>query len=1133
MRYGLLGPLEVVGDDGQSVALSGDRERVLVAALLLGANRVVPTSRLTDALWGDHPPSTAGNALQVHVSRLRKKLAAGSAGGDLLRRESSGYRLTVAPGELDLQRFENLLGEDGGGPDEVSSRLQEALDLWRGPALADVSSDLLVGEAARLEELRLAAIERRIEADLARGCHADLVPELESLVHDHPLREGLRGQLMRALYRSGRQADALAVYRHGRAALADQLGIDPSPALQGLELAILQQSPDLDAPGRRVDRAEASRAPAPPVPHRSSGRDHRRRRRRRTGLLLAVAGLLVASTTAGVTVALSASGPPVRAAPNSLAAVDTRTNRLVGFAPVGARPGAIAFGSGSLWVANLDDQTVSRIDPAGLQTLRTLPVGGTPTGVAASADAIWVAETAPGSTGTMSLVRIAPDFNTIGPPQRINQVVPGSPGEVAAQGDAVWVAPSSGLLTRLDSTTGRVVQQVDPNAGPTGIDVGDGAVWVTDSEANNVTRVDPTGLLTSIAVGNGPSGIAVGAGAVWVADSLDGSVVRIDPVTRSVTTTIPVGPSPAGVTFGAGSLWVADGGDGTLDRIDPLTNRVVARIAVGQSPQAVTVADGRAWVTVDAQTIRPVTTTKSTGTLRIDAQSDVDYMDPAVAYAPLSWQLLYATCAKLLNYPDKPGAAGSQLIPEVAQSLPAVSPDGRSYTFTIRPGFRFSPPSNEPVTAQTFKATIERTLSPKMRSPVAGEFGDIVGAANYMAGRSPHIAGVTTSGDTLTIRLQAPAPDFLARIAEPPMCAVPPGTPLDPGGVRTIPSAGPYYVASYTPGQGIVLGRNPNYHGSRPQSIAQIQLAVRITAGRSVAQVEAGAVDYTTLEGASASGPAASGGLQALAYQLAARYGPDSPAAAKGRQQYFANPELAVDFFVLNTHRPLFSDTRMRQAVNYAIDRRALAQAGNPDLPLPEHPTDHYLPPGMPGYRDAHIYPLAPDPAKASQLAQGNGTTAVLYTCEQTTCEQAAQIVKTNLAAIGITLEVKTFPSSTLLAKVATPGEPFDLAYTYGWEPDYLDPSAMLTEMTENNSVAPPFEDPTYRHQLAAAAQLSGPQRYLAFGQLDVDVSRDSAPLVAYGNQYSSDFFSPRMGCQTFGPYGIDLAALCIKGRPR
>ncbi len=1133
MRYGLLGPLEVVGDDGQSVALSGDRERVLVAMLLLGANRVVATSRLTDALWGDQPPSTAGNALQVHVSRLRKKLAAGSAGGDLLRRESSGYRLTVAPGELDVQRFESLVGQDGGGPDEVSSRLQEALDLWRGPALADVSSDLLVGEAARLEELRLAAIERRIEADLARGCHADVVPELEGLVHDHPLRERLRGQLMRALYRSGRQADALAVYRHGRAALADQLGIDPSPALQGLELAILEQSPDLDAPDPPVDRAEASRAPAPPVPPRASGRDHRGRRRRRIGLLLAVAGLLVASTVTGVTVVLSASGRPIRAAPNSLAAVDARTNRLVGFVPVGARPGAIAFGSGSLWVANLDDETVSRIDPAGLQTLRTLPVGGTPTGIATSADAIWVAETAPGPTGAVSVVRIGPGFNSIGPPQHISQVVTGSPGAVAAEGDAVWVAPSSGLLTRLDPDTGRVVQQVDPNAGPTGIDVADGGVWVTDSEANNVTRVDPTGLLTSIAVGNGPSGIAVGAGAVWVADSLDGSVVRIDPVTRSVTTTIPVGPSPAGVTFGAGSVWVADSGDGTLDRIDPATNKVVARIAVGESPQAVTVADGRAWVTVDDQTIRPVTTTKSAGTLRIDAQSDVDYMDPAVAYAPLSWQLLYATCAKLLNYPDKPGAAGSQLIPEVAQSLPAVSPDGRSYTFTIRPGFRFSPPSNEPVTAQTFKDTIERTLNRKMHSPVAGEFADIVGAADYTAGTSPHIAGVTASGHTLTIRLQAPAPDFSARIAEPPMCAVPPDTPLDPNGVRAIPSAGPYYVASYTPGQGIVLDRNPNYQGSRPHSFAQIQLAVGTSAGRSVAAVEAGAVDYTTLEGASAPGAAASGGLQALAAQLSARYGPGSPAASKGRQQYFANPLPEVDFFVLNTHRLPFSDTRMRQAINYAIDRRALAQVGYPGLPLPDHPTDHYLPPGMPGYREVQIYPLTPDPAKASQLAQGKGTTAVLYTCEQTTCEQDAQIVKTNLAAIGITVEVKTFPFSTLLARVATPGEPFDLAFTNGWEPDYLDPMAMLTEMTENNSVSPPFDDPTYRHQLSAAAQLSGPQRYLAFGQLDIDVARDSAPLVAYGNQYSSAFFSSRIGCQTFGPYGIDLATLCTKSRTR
>jgi YVTN family beta-propeller protein len=1130
MQYRLLGPLEVSGDDGQPVALSGDRERVVVAVLVLGANQVVSTARLVDALWGDRPPTTAVNALQVHVSRLRKKLAAASAGRELLHTESSGYRLTVASGESDVERFEDLVGGRGDDPEEVSSRLAEALGLWRGTALADVDSDLLRGEAVRLEELRLAALERRIETDLARGNHTELVPELEGLVYHHPLRETLRGHLMRALYRSGRQADALAVYRQGRAVLAEQLGIDPSPALQALELAILRQSPELASP-ERIGQP-VSEHPSTPLP--TLAQPTRRRpdpTLRRRAPLLAVAVALLIAAVAVIAVGLSGHGGPVRAGPNSLAAIDTRTNRLTGFVPVGARPGAIAFGAGSLWVANRDDQTVSRVDPAELQIIRTLPVGGVPTGIAASANGIWVAESSTASPGSLSVIRIAPDFNTIGAPSVVDEVVPGSPGEVTANGDVVWVAPSSGLLTRLDAATGSVAQRVDPNSGPTAIDVGEGAVWVADSEANNVTRVDPTGLLTSIPVGAGPAGIAIGAEAVWVTDSLDGAVVRIDPATRSVTTTIPAGQSPTGVAIGAGSVWVANSGDGTVDRIDPHTNRVVARVVVGGSPQAVTVANGRAWVTIDAQTIGPAKPPHLGGTLRMDSQSDVDFMDPALAYAPLSWQLLYATCAKLLNYPDQPGPAASRLIPEVAQSLPAVSADGRSYTFTIRAGFRFSPPSDEPVTAQTFKDTIERTLNPRMHSPVSGEFADIVGADTYMAGKTAHITGVMARGDTLIIQLNARAPDFLARIAEPPMCAVPADTPIDPTGVRTIPSAGPYYVASYTPGQGIVLNRNPNYRGSRPHALTQIQLSVGIATGRSVSAVESASTDYTTLVGLPVSSSADSGGLTALASQLATRYGPASPAGSKTTPQYFANPEEQLDFYILNTHRPLFSDIRLRRAVNYAIDRTALAQLGNPGLPLPEHPTDHYLPPGIPGYRDVRTYPLTADPAKARQLAQGNGRTAVLYTCEDTTCEQQAQIVKTDLAAIGLQVQVKTFPFNTLVARIARSGEPFDLAYSGGWFPDYLDPSAMLTELTETSAFAPTFDDPTYQHQLAAANERQGPQRYLAFGQLDIELARDGAPLVAYGNLNSADFFSKRIGCQTFGPYGIDLAALCIKGR--
>jgi ABC-type transport system substrate-binding protein len=331
-------------------------------------------------------------------------------------------------------------------------------------------------------------------------------------------------------------------------------------------------------------------------------------------------------------------------------------------------------------------------------------------------------------------------------------------------------------------------------------------------------------------------------------------------------------------------------------------------------------------------------------------------------------------------------------------------------------------------------------------------------------------------------------------------------------------------VASYTPGQGVVLMRNPNYHGSRPHHFARIELAVGISAQRAVAEIGAGTADYTAI-GLEAP---ASTTITALASRLAARYGAASAAAAHGGQQYFVNPGLQLDYFLLNTHRALFSDVRMRQAVNYAIDRRTLAQLGDAFQPLPEPPADHYLPPGMPGYRDVRAYPTTPDVAKARKLAHGGGKTAVLYTCNVSPCLEQAEIVKTNLAAIGVQVQVKQFPGSALFAREGRPGEPFDLAWG-GWIPDYLDPQAMLTSILEDSSAGPTFEDRRYERRLAAAARLSGPNRYLTYGQLDLDLARNAAPLAAFGNLPSDDFFSARIGCQTFGVYGMDLAALCIK----
>jgi DNA-binding SARP family transcriptional activator len=234
MEFRILGPLEV-RKEGHPVALGGARQRALLAMLLTRANEIVSTDRLIDELWGEQPPRTALNTLQYYVSQLRKAL-----GADRIVTRSPGYLIRVEPGELDLERFERLVEEGG------AEGLREALALWRGAPLADFAYEAFAqASIGRLEELRLAALEQRLDADLALGRHGELVGELEALVGEHPLREHLRGQLMLALYRSGRQAEALDAYQATRRALVDGLGIEPGPALQELEKAVLRQDPTL------------------------------------------------------------------------------------------------------------------------------------------------------------------------------------------------------------------------------------------------------------------------------------------------------------------------------------------------------------------------------------------------------------------------------------------------------------------------------------------------------------------------------------------------------------------------------------------------------------------------------------------------------------------------------------------------------------------------------------------------------------------------------------------------------------------------------------------------------------------------------------------------------------------------
>jgi DNA-binding SARP family transcriptional activator len=292
VEFRILGPLEVLGDDGRPVALPPAKPRALLVLLLLNRNRTVRTDMLVDQLWDERPPATATKTVQVYVSQLRKGL------GDRLQTRPGGYELRVGDGELDADRFERLAGE---------GEYRDALELWRGPALDDVRGEAFARSAAeRLEEARLAALEDRIDADLDAGRHAVLVGELEQLVEEHPLRERLRGQLMLALYRSGRQAEALDVYRRTRTLLADELGLEPSPELRELEQAILRQDQAL----RRERPAATAAAPTSPI-------------RRRVWPLVAL-GLLLLAAIAGLGAYLALRGDGGAGAKETTAAPDTK-----------------------------------------------------------------------------------------------------------------------------------------------------------------------------------------------------------------------------------------------------------------------------------------------------------------------------------------------------------------------------------------------------------------------------------------------------------------------------------------------------------------------------------------------------------------------------------------------------------------------------------------------------------------------------------------------------------------------------------------------------------------------------------------------------------------------------------------
>jgi peptide/nickel transport system substrate-binding protein len=507
---------------------------------------------------------------------------------------------------------------------------------------------------------------------------------------------------------------------------------------------------------------------------------------------------------------------------------------------------------------------------------------------------------------------------------------------------------------------------------------------------------------------------------------------------------------------------------------------------------------------------------KRGGTLRINlSETDFEFLDPALAYDSAGWTVLFATNMTLLNYPDKPAPVGNRLTPEAAAAFPSVSRDGKTYTFTVRSGLKFS--DGSAVTAASFKRAIERAADPNEGSPAIAFLHTVVGADARNEGKAGSVSGVKASGQKLTVRLTKADPTFLAQIAMPFFAAVKANMPINPKGENVYPSAGPYHIVSRDVGRQLVLARNPNYKGSRPANADRIVITVLTDQAQSFLQTKAGQVDYDM------------GGLPPTAHQeLFNKYGVN-------KSRYFVNPGVNVFYVALNTSRPAFQNVKVRQAVNYAIDRPAMLRVGGL---LAGKRTDQILPPSMRGFRDAKLYPIkGADPTKAKQLAGGASSNVTILHTTSASSVARGQILQFNLKQMGLNPTLKPQPFGVAIKTAGDKKGDFD-AFLIGWLADYPDPFDFINVLMDGNNIQDSNNSnyaylniAKYNKAMNAAARLSGNPRYEAYGKLDVDLMKNAAPWAPMYNGNTREFIGARITNYIYHPVyaGAILNALAIK----
>jgi peptide/nickel transport system substrate-binding protein len=952
----------------------------------------VPRHELAEVLWGDAPPATWEKALRVLMTKLRAVLEEGGIDGATALTSAFGcYQLTLPAGAwIDveaakeaLERAEAALA--AGDLGEARSQATVAAALARRSFLPGEDSSWVEEKRRELREVLVRSLECLREAWFGAGEFTEAIRLAEEVTELEPFRESGYRRLMEAHAAAGNPAEALRVYERCRRFLAEELGAYPSPETEAVHRKLLQ----LDN-GTRAHTA-AERQPEQTPTETTSHSTHLRlvqdkpasdvanlreaggwrralpARLGRSGRRLAAAGLavVVAATTALVAVRAADRGRTIAAIEaNSLGLINLKSDRLVGQVPLGVRSGPVAVGEGAVWVANAEAGTVARVDPATPRVVQRIPVGREPAGVVAGGGAVWVA-----NSGDRSVSWINPTTNTV-----VKTVPVGNgPTGIALGLGAVWVANSlDNSVSRIDPNSGRVVDTIPVGGTPSGVAVGLGAVWVTNTSDNTVSRISPAtgGVVRPIGVGNGPRAITVGPDAVWVANSLDGTISRVDPASDAVVDTVPVGDGPSAVAVSPDGVWAASEVRGTVSRLDPDPNTPVAAIEVASAPVGVAVVGDGLWVAT-----RGAPTSHRGGTLRVASASDEvpASIDPADAWdSSEKAQILLLTNDGLVGFKRVGGVEGFEPVANLATSLPRPTEGGTSYVFRLRPDIHYS--TGQLVKPEDVRASIERGF--KLGSLVAGHFRGVVGGEACT--RRPEACdlseGILTdpAANTVTFQLSRPDPEFLVKLAGATALVVPAGTPARDVGTSPAPATGPYMIQEFVPRRTVVLVRNPHFRewsrAAQPNGYPDRIEWTPSSKDQSSAvdAVLAGRADYYGLW-------KPPGGARGEA--LTTRY-------ASQTHRY---PFLGQFAMYLNTRVPPFDDPRVRRALSYAVDRRAVQEL----YPGLAQVTCQYVPPNFPGYQPYCPYTLspslagtwtAPDWAAATRLIEESGTRGMRVT---------------------------------------------------------------------------------------------------------------------------------------------------------